>query len=178
MFRMLKTRLDQGYRTFPFPEAEPSMPESYQGLPVTRGTCPAGCRACLEVCPTGAIRLDGGAPAVDLGRCVFCGACAEGCRAGVVEFTRNFRMAVSRREDLVVKGAGIEPASGLDEKRRSLFGRSLKLRQVSAGAATPAKRTPTSSARWFTTSAGSGSSSWPRRAMRTGFSSPVPLPKT
>lgn len=133
MFRMLKTRLDQGYRTFPFPEAEPSMPESYQGLPVTRGTCPAGCRACLEVCPTGAIRLEEGVPAVDLGRCVFCGACTESCGAGVLRFTRNFRMAASRREDLVVKGAGIELASGLDEKRRSLFGRSLKLRQVSAG---------------------------------------------
>ncbi len=133
MFRMLKTRLSQGYRTFPFPEREPSMPESYQGLPVARGACPMGCQACVEVCPTDAVRLEEGAPAVDLGRCVFCGACAESCEAGSLQFTRDFRMAVSRREGLLARGSGVELASRLEEKRIALFGRSLKLRQVSAG---------------------------------------------
>jgi len=133
MFRMLKSRFDQGYRTFTFPEAEPAMPESYVGLPVAGGPCPGGCRSCLEVCPTGAIRLEGGAPSIDLGRCVFCEACKEACGEGRVEFTRDFRMATSRREDLVVRESGIGLASGLDEKRRSLYRRSLKLRQVSAG---------------------------------------------
>jgi Ni,Fe-hydrogenase III small subunit len=45
-------------------------------------------------------------------------------------------MAVRRREDLMLGDAGKEQlrlATALDEKLRRLFGRSLKLRQVSAG---------------------------------------------
>ena len=45
-------------------------------------------------------------------------------------------MAVRRREDLMLGDAGKEQlrlAAALDEKLRRLFGRSLKLRQVSAG---------------------------------------------
>jgi Ni,Fe-hydrogenase III small subunit len=50
--------------------------------------------------------------------------------------TGDHRMAVRRREDLVLGASGKEQvrlAATLDEKLRRLFGRSLKLRQVSAG---------------------------------------------
>jgi Ni,Fe-hydrogenase III small subunit len=45
-------------------------------------------------------------------------------------------MAVRRRKDLILGGSGHEQvrlAAALDEKLRRLFGRSLRLRQVSAG---------------------------------------------
>jgi Ni,Fe-hydrogenase III small subunit len=42
-------------------------------------------------------------------------------------------LATRRREDLVLRGQALERAKALDEQSRRLFGRSLKLRQVSAG---------------------------------------------
>ena len=42
-------------------------------------------------------------------------------------------MAAARREDLVVSDAAVLPVAELDGRSRRLLGRSLKLRQVSAG---------------------------------------------
>src|SRR3989442_9836076 len=42
-------------------------------------------------------------------------------------------MAVRERSDLIMTGKSLELAKALDDKTRRLFGRSLKLRQVSAG---------------------------------------------
>src|SRR5207244_1985803 len=45
----------------------------------------------------------------------------------------EYRLATRTRDDLILKGQMFERAKALDEKSRRLFGRSLKLRQVSAG---------------------------------------------
>jgi Ni,Fe-hydrogenase III small subunit len=51
-----------------------------------------------------------------------------------VTFTRDHRLAVREREELLrVAGEEHRLAQALDGKMRRLFGRSLKLRQVSAG---------------------------------------------
>jgi Ni,Fe-hydrogenase III small subunit len=74
--------------------------------------------------------------ALDLGRCIFCAACVEVCPPKAITPTGDHRMAVRRREDLVLGGSGKEQlrlAAALDEQLRKLFGRSLRLRQVSAG---------------------------------------------
>src|ERR1019366_6388649 len=50
--------------------------------------------------------------------------------------TGDHRLAARRREDLVLGAPGHEQvrlAAALDEKLRKLFGRSLRLRQISAG---------------------------------------------
>jgi ferredoxin len=94
--------------------------------------CADGCAACVASCPTAAIT----APPVrlDLGACTFCGACAEVCPTGKVTFTSEVAMAASQRADLV-RGEGdtAAPAIDLGAEIRARFGRSLKLRQVSAG---------------------------------------------
>src|SRR5512142_1547223 len=116
----------------------PALPERHGGaLRVEAALCAEGCRACVEVCPTQAItRRDGEAVSLDLGRCVFCAACVETCPTGAIQQTGDHRMAVRRREDLVLGEPGHEElrrAAALDERLRALFGRSLRLRVVSAG---------------------------------------------
>jgi Ni,Fe-hydrogenase III small subunit len=71
---------------------------------------------------------------LDLGKCTFCGECVELCPDGKVEFTSDPKMAGATREALVVQeGAeSIEPVA-VAAKLASMFGRSLRLRQVSAG---------------------------------------------
>jgi anaerobic sulfite reductase subunit C len=55
------------------------------------------CRACLEVCPEGAISLteEAEAPAIDYERCLFCGQCLKVCPAGTLqEGKAGFRVQV------------------------------------------------------------------------------------
>jgi Ni,Fe-hydrogenase III small subunit len=72
--------------------------------------------------------------AVDLGRCLFCAECATACPTGALAYGRDHRLAARTRADLVAdERRGVRLAAALEETTRRLFGRSLKLRQVSAG---------------------------------------------
>ena len=95
--------------------------------------CPDDCRKCVEACPTDAITHDGSKLSLDLGRCLFCTDCTEACPQDAIHYTQDYRLATRRREDLVYDGRALQLAQSLDEKSRRIFGRSLKLRQVSAG---------------------------------------------
>lgn len=134
MWRILKERYSQGYRTMAWPDGEPpALADRYRGLPVIDASkCPDGCRKCAEACPTDAIAVNGSVK-LDLGRCLFCTDCLEACPEGAIQYTQDFRQSVRRREDLVLEGNAFKLADALDEKTRKLFGRSLQLRQVSAG---------------------------------------------
>ena len=116
----------------------PALPDRHGGaLRVDAAKCAAGCTDCVPVCPTVAITRPASGPvALDLGKCIFCAVCVEVCPAKAITQTNDHRMAVRRREDLVLgaPGAGeLRLAAALDEKLRKLLGRSLRLRQVSAG---------------------------------------------
>jgi len=133
MIRTVQTRWRLGRRTRPFPPEENPLPERFRGLPVLDPSrCEPGCSSCAEACPTGALALEG-SPRVDLGRCLFCPRCAEACPSGAVRFTRDYALAASTRESLVVYGEARPAVEVLGRRLRRLFGRSLKLRQVSAG---------------------------------------------
>jgi Ni,Fe-hydrogenase III small subunit/Pyruvate/2-oxoacid:ferredoxin oxidoreductase delta subunit len=134
MIKALLARLQQGHRTVAFPKGEPTLPERFRGRPVVEsGKCLADCTRCLDGCPTEAIARDKDALAIDLGRCLFCGQCAGICPTGAITFSRDYRLAASARADLVLRDQTLKLAHALDARARSLFGRSLKLRQVSAG---------------------------------------------
>lgn len=128
-------RLHQGHRTIGYPAGDPPvLPDRFRGLPVADAAkCPAGCRDCADACPTDAITADPGRVRVDLGRCLFCAECVAACPEGAIHHTDEFRLATRTREDLVVEGETLNRARALDAAARRLFGRSLKLRQVSAG---------------------------------------------
>jgi Ni,Fe-hydrogenase III small subunit/formate hydrogenlyase subunit 6/NADH:ubiquinone oxidoreductase subunit I len=129
----LLTRWRQKYRTVGFPAQPPTLPDRFRGLPTIDPTrCPAGCRACAEVCPTNAIPVEGPL-AIDLGRCLFCGECVSACPTGAIGFSRDHRLAARTRAELTAGERGITLAAALRRETRRLYGRSLKLRQVSAG---------------------------------------------
>jgi Ni,Fe-hydrogenase III small subunit/ferredoxin len=134
MLDIINQRRKQGYRTIPYPAGElPQLPERYRGLPVIDASkCPEGCAKCAEACPTDAIEINGQMK-IDLGRCLFCTDCTEACPEGAISYTQEFRLATRSRDDLITDGKAFELAAALDEKSRKLFGRSLQLRQVSAG---------------------------------------------
>lgn len=134
MLKVIRERLRQGFRTAAYPNQPPAIPDRFRGLPILdSGRCEEGCRECVEACPTGALAMDGKL-ALDLGKCLFCTDCVSACPSGAVRYSTEYRLAVRRREDLIVgEDRRLELAAALDEKTRRLFGRSLKLRQVSAG---------------------------------------------
>lgn len=87
-----------------------------------------------ELCPVGAISVN--PVSIDLGKCTFCNECAMRFPEKIT-FTTDYKISSNERESLIIregedKPISINPAKVRDQIK-SLFGRSLKLRQVSAG---------------------------------------------
>jgi len=133
---ILKARWRQKYRTTRYPDGPPpALPARFVGRPVVDSAkCPPGCHACAEACPTNAITVSGGQGlALDTGRCVFCRDCEKACVSRAMTFAGEHRLAASSRQSLVVTSAASPTPPTPRPELRELFGRSLKLRQVSAG---------------------------------------------
>ncbi|MBF0503823.1 MAG: NADH-quinone oxidoreductase subunit NuoB [Candidatus Omnitrophica bacterium] len=106
MLKILKARFKQGCKTIFFPKAPaPALPERYRGRPIIAGQ--------NDIVDMGRISFD-----PDSG----------------FSFSNDYQMSTSGREDLILS-SGREKvlASALEDKMLKIFGRSLKLRQVSAG---------------------------------------------
>lgn len=135
MIDLIRARFRQGYRTIAYPDAAPPpLPDRFRGRPrIDSAKCRDGCTRCADACPAGAIDLREG-PRVDLGRCLFCTDCADACPEAALHYDRDHRMAVRNRTDLVAPSEReLELAAALQGRMLQLFGRSLELRQVSAG---------------------------------------------
>ena len=132
---LVLTRWHQGKRTHRFPALPPDLPDRFRGRPqLDPSRCHEGCLACVEACPTHAVQTD--PLRVDLGACLFCPACVDACPDGALTYTTSHQLAASDRAALVVSSARAEAAPRVEElgrEMRRLFGRSLRLRQVSAG---------------------------------------------
>ena len=134
MLSIIRERIRQGHRTGKYPQEAPPLPERFRGRPIIEtDKCPHGCQKCLERCPFDAITLRNGSLQIDLGRCLFCPECATSCPHGALSFSTDHRLAASQRQDLWTGGKEAQLATALHAKMLRLFGRSLKLRQVSAG---------------------------------------------
>jgi Ni,Fe-hydrogenase III small subunit len=131
MWTILKNRFEQGYRTSAYPKAEIALPPRYRGRPRIDRDAPAETvAACAAACPQKAI--DPLQRRLDMGRCVFCGACQRIGGGQFVTFSQDFAIAAADRSHLVTDGSLPDLAAHAKGHFKKLFGRSLQLRQVSA----------------------------------------------
>ncbi len=137
MYNVIKSRLKQGYRTSGFPDVEPEMPDRFTGLPeIDQTACRKDCERCIGACPVNAIARDAETNklTVDLGKCIFCGKCVAECgEQKAIRFNDEYALSALKREDLVIGKNEFKMAEQKDFRFQSLFGRSLRIRQVSAG---------------------------------------------
>ena len=133
MIKALLARFKEGCRTGSFPPAPPNLPPDFRGCPeIDAGTTAADVETMKSVCPVAeAISFSDGRASIDMGRCIFCGRCAEVCAK--VRFTKEYRLGVFRREDLVVKAGEAWRVPLQDNAEARALKGSLQLRGVSAG---------------------------------------------
>jgi len=115
------------------PDLRAAVPGGFRGKPVIAGAeCVSQCNACASVCPSRAITLE--PLQIDLGRCVLCGDCESVCPAQKIAFSNDVKLGSTTREGLTVSAAHpeIDPIK-TNAAMHKRFGRSLKLRSVSAG---------------------------------------------
>jgi len=126
MLETLKLKYFQGKQYIPNIQ-KAQMREQFRGLPIIK-------QGIVDetVCPTGALKSNPNS--IDLGKCTLCGA----CKSEVIEFTNYYKLASTNRETLVIT-ENITPENyeklAIQSRKeiKKLFGKSLKLRQVSAG---------------------------------------------
>lgn len=132
MFDNIKIVYHQGKQFIP-DTANAKVPGIFRGRPVINFE-KVNEAELVDLCPVDAI--SGNPVSIDLGKCTFCGECAKQF-PNKIRFTTDYKIATNDRQRLIVKEGDegsieIDPEKVRNEIRR-IFGRSLKLRQVSAG---------------------------------------------
>jgi Ni,Fe-hydrogenase III small subunit len=132
MFEIFKILYHQGKQFIP-DVTNAKVPGIFRGRPVISTNKVAEFEL-KELCPTDAISIN--PVSIDLGKCTFCGECALRFPEKI-SFTKEYKIAANNRNSLILKEGEDIPIEINPEIVRkevhSLFGRSLKLRQVSAG---------------------------------------------
>lgn len=131
MFKSFSVRKSQGSQYIP--DLRTAIPIGFRGKPaISQAACASACTACEATCPSHAISLN--PLQIDLGRCVLCGDCEPSCPSDKFSFNDDFKLASTNRDALTISAshADIDPIKVSAELHKR-FGRSLKLRSVSAG---------------------------------------------
>ena len=131
MFDNLKILYHQGKQYIPNVTTV-EVPGIFRGRPVI-SVVKVDESALRDLCPTNAILLQ--PVSIDLGKCTFCGECARAF-PDKVTFTKDYKLSTNERDRLIIhegddKAVEVNPETVRKEIHR-VFGRSLKLRQVSA----------------------------------------------
>lgn len=134
MFDTLKSRIYQGDQAIPDIK-KAVIDEKFNGLPLISNQNCSNCSECISVCPTNAINQG---ISIDMGKCIFCGDCERECPNNAIKFTNFHKISSTSRENLIIapnttKEAFETNAIKSSEQIKKIFGKSLKLRQVSAG---------------------------------------------
>ena len=125
MLDTLKLKYFQGKQYIPDIQNAP-MREQFRGFPLLKNG-----KVDESVCPTGALKAS--PLSIDMGKCTLCGM----CKSDAIQFSNYYKLSASERENLVIT-EGMTPedfekiAIKSREDIKKIFGRSLKLRQVSA----------------------------------------------
>jgi Ni,Fe-hydrogenase III small subunit len=132
MYNNLKILYHQGKQFIP-DVTTAKVPGIFRGRPIISNAI-VDENELIDICPVNAISAK--PVSIDLGKCTFCGECAMRFPEKI-EFTTDYKISVNERESLIIKEGELGPMSINPAKVRkeihNLFGRSLKLRQVSAG---------------------------------------------
>ena len=128
MLDTLKLRIYQGQQFIKdIPNAQ--MRDQFRGFPIiTDATVDT------TICPTGAI--SNSPLSIDMGKCTFCGACSKKYEA--INFSNYYKLASTDRQKLIITEGMLaeeynKTAFEVRKEIKKVFGKSLKLRQVSAG---------------------------------------------
>lgn len=122
MFQTVRKILKYRIQTQDYPKRRPQ-DALFLGLPeVTEETCQR-CDLCISRCPSKAIckHEESGFPKVDAGTCIFCGLCEEVCAFGAIKQGNQYELSYE------------ETCEAIQKKIQTMFGRSLKIREVDAG---------------------------------------------
>ena len=133
MLKTILNRIEQGFRTSQYPDKNIFLPTQFRGRPLIKTDCAAEIiKNCAENCPQEAINSIEGS--LNLGKCIFCGNCEKISGKKFVEFTNKFELGVFSKAYLQIKDQNwLELENTTKAHFKKLFGRSLQLRQVSAG---------------------------------------------
>jgi len=109
------------------------VPSPFRGRPVITASAEIKAEELEDVCPTGAISST--PVSIDMGKCTFCGECAFAF-PDKIKFSNDHKIATNERQGLIITGGQNQPIllnpDLIRKEIRSLFGGSLKLRQISA----------------------------------------------
>lgn len=128
MLDTLKLRIYQGQQFIKDIQNAP-MREQFRGFPIITDA-----QVDESICPLGAIKNN--PLSIDMGKCTLCGACAKKCSS--IKFSNYYKLASTDRKKLIVT-PNMNPeeynktAFEVRKEIKKVFGKSLKLRQVSAG---------------------------------------------
>jgi Ni,Fe-hydrogenase III small subunit len=130
--KILKSHASQYIRNL----ANVELPNGFRGRPEISGNITEKDALELEnICPAGAI-THYPEIALDMGKCLFCKEC-QFKKPELIKFTNDYKIATNTRDDLIIKAGDKSPVSFrhdlVRKEIRKIFGRALKLRQVSAG---------------------------------------------
>lgn len=132
MFDTLKLRIYQG-KQYIKDITNAQIKEQFRGFPqIINSQCDI--ELLKNICPAKAIATE---PfSIDIGKCTFCGLCEKNCNS--IKFTNNYKLASTQRQNLIISQETDfkeyrKNAINVRKEIHKTFGKSLKLRQVSAG---------------------------------------------